>query len=65
MLDCCKIMRDESLVFTERLEKAYDVFMSAGHSGMSAGLTMSMLRRFCPDGGILADACRDFRFGKK
>lgn len=65
VLDCCKIMRDESLVFTERLEKAYDVFMNAGHSGMSAGLTMSMLRRFCPDGDILADACRDFRFGKK
>jgi len=63
-LDCCKIMRDESLVFAARLEKAYDVFMSAGHSGMSAGLTMAMLRRFCPDGKELADACRDFKFAK-
>lgn len=49
------------MVFAERLEKAYDVFMAAGHSGMSAGLTMAMFRRFCPNGNDLADACRDFR----
>ena len=65
VLDCCKIMRDESLVLAARLEKAYDVFMAAGHSGMSAGLTMAMLRRFCPDGNELADACRDFRFERE
>lgn len=64
VLDCCKIMRDESLVLAERLEKAYDVFMAAGHSGMSANLTMAMLRRFCLEGNELADACRDFRFQK-
>ena len=65
VLDCCKIMRDESIVYSERLEKAYDVFMSAGHSGMSAGLTMSMLRRFCPNGNDLADACKEFRFERQ
>lgn len=64
VLDCCKIMRDESLVFSARLEKAYDVFMAEGHSGMSASLTMSMLRRFCPHGNELADACREFRFAR-
>lgn len=62
VLDCCKIMRDQSLVLSARLEKAYDVFMAAGHSGMSASLTMAMLRRFCPHGIWLADACREFRF---
>jgi len=62
VLDCCKIMRDESLVYAARLEKAYDAFMSAGHSGMSANLTMAMLARFCPHGMELADACREFRF---
>ncbi len=65
VLDCCKIMRDESLVLAERLEKAYDVFMSAGHSGMSASLTMAMLRRFCPHGMELADACNEFRFERE
>ena len=29
---------------------------------MSAGLTMAMLRRFCPDGKELADACNEFRY---
>ena len=64
VLDCCKIMRDESLVYSARLEKAYDVFMSAGHSGMSANLTMAMLARFCPHGVELAEACREFRFAR-
>lgn len=62
VLDCCKIMRDESLVYSARLEKAYDVFMAAGHSGTSANLTMAMLERFCPHGVELAEACREFRF---
>ncbi len=64
VLDCCKIMRNKSIVFAERLEKAYDVFMGAGHSGMSAALTIAMLRRFCPDGVELANACAEFRFDK-
>ena len=64
VLDCCKIMRNESMVFAEKLERAYDKFMSAGHSGMSAALTMAMLRRFCPDGIELAKACAEFRFDK-
>lgn len=63
-LDCCKIMRDESIVFAARLEKAYDMFQQQGHSGMSAGLVMSMLRRFCPDGNELADAIKEWRFDK-
>lgn len=64
VLDCCEIMRDKSLVFAVRLEKAYDTFMAAGHSGMSANLTMAMIARFCPHGVELADACREFRFAK-
>lgn len=64
VIDICKIMRDESLVYSARLEKAYDAFMAADHSGMSAALTMAMLRRFCPGGNELADACKDFRFEK-
>lgn len=64
VLDCCKIMRDESIVLNERLEKAYDVFMSEGHSGMSASLTMAMLRKFCPYGDDLADAIKEFRYEK-
>lgn len=61
-LDLCKIMRDESLSYDERLRKAYDAFMNQGHSGMSAGLVASMLRVFCPDGEDLADAVMNFKF---
>ena len=61
-LDICRIMRDETLSYDERLRKAYDLFMESGHSGMSAGLTASMIRRFCPDGADVADAVLDFRF---
>lgn len=61
-LDLCKIMRDENLTYDERLRKAYDVFMNQGHSGMSASLVASMLRKFCPDGEDLADAVMNFRF---
>lgn len=63
-LDLCKVMRDESIVYAARLEKAYDMFQRQGHSGMSAGLVMSMLRRFCPDGNELADAIKEWRFDK-
>lgn len=64
-LKACQCMRDESLNYDERLRKAYDIFMDAGHSGMSAGLTASMYRRFVPNGEDLADAVMNFRFEKK
>ena len=64
-LDLCKIMRDESIGYDERIRKAYDAFMDQGHSGMSAGLVAKMLRRFCPDGDDLADAVMSFKFEKE
>ena len=64
VLDCCKIMRDESFVYAARLEKAYDVVMAAGHSGNSAQLVRLMLLRFCPHGIELSEAIRTFRFAK-
>lgn len=64
-LKACQCMRDESLTYDERLRKAYNLFMDAGHSGMSAGLTASMYRRFVPNGEDLADAVMNFRFEKK
>lgn len=63
-LDLCKIMRDESLPYDDRIRKAYNAFMEQGHSGMSAGLVASMLRAFCPHGEDLADAVMNFRFEK-
>ena len=62
VLDCCRVMRDESLSREERLRKAYGMFDDAGHSGNSAAITMAMLRRFCPDGNELANACNEFRY---
>ncbi len=62
VLDCARVMRDETLDRVGRLRKAYKIFNDAGHSGMSAGLTKAMLRRFCPDGNELADACNEFRY---
>ena len=64
-LELCKVMRDDSLSYDERIRKAYDKFMDQGHSGMSAGLVASMLRTFCPDGEDLADAVMNFRYEKK
>ena len=64
-LDLCKIMRDESVGYDERIRKAYDTFMGQGHSGMSASIVASMLRAFCPDGNDLADAVMSFKFEKK
>lgn len=64
VLDCCRVMRDKSLNREERLRKAYGIFNDAGHSGNSAALTMAMLRKFCPDGNELADACNEFRYAK-
>jgi hypothetical protein len=54
-LDLCKIMRDESMTYDERLKKAKDTFIGQNHSGMSASLVAAMLRTFCPDGNDLAD----------
>lgn len=63
-LDICAIMRDDTLTYDERLRKAYKCFMDAGHSGMSAHLTASMIVSFCPDGADVADAVMNFRFDK-
>lgn len=49
-LEICKIMRDESLSRCERLDAAKKAFDDQGHSGMSAGLVLSMIKAFCPDG---------------
>lgn len=64
-LTYCRIMRDETTPYDERLHKAYKIFMDSGHSGMSASLTASMIRRFCPHGEDLADAVMNFRFEDK
>lgn len=64
-LDICAIVRDESLEYEQRLRKAYKCFMDAGHSGMSAHLVASMLRKFCPNGEDIADAVMNFRFDKQ
>lgn len=64
-LELCKIMRDESLTYEQRIRKAYDAFMDQGHSGMSASLVASMLRTFCPGGVELADAVMNFKYEKK
>ena len=64
VLECARVMRNKSLSREERLRNAYKIFSDAGHSGVSAGLTMAMLRRFCPDGEELADACNEFRYDK-
>lgn len=61
-LDCSRVMRDKTLDLEARLRKAYKIFKDAGHSGMSASLTMAMLRQFCPDGNELANACNEFRY---
>lgn len=64
-LDLCRIMRDDTLSYGARLRKAYKEFMGQGHSGMSASLVSSMLRKFCPDGVELADAVMSFRYKKE
>ncbi len=65
VLDICKVMRNESSDYDKRLRTAYRLFMDAGHSGLSAGLTASMIRCFCPYGNDVADAVMDFRFDKE
>ena len=49
-LEICWIMRDESTSLKERIEKAKEAFYNQGHSGMSAGLVLSMIKTFCPNG---------------
>lgn len=63
-LELCRIMRKEELPYDDRLRAAYDFFMASGHSGMSASLVASMLRRFCPNGNDLADAVMSYKFEK-
>ena len=53
-LELCKIMRDDSLSFEERMEKARKAFEDQNHSGASAALVCSLLREFCPSGDALA-----------
>jgi len=62
VIDCSRVMKDETLDREARLRKAYKIFNDADHSGMSARLTCSLLRHFCPDGNELADACNEFRY---
>ena len=64
-LDISQIMGNESVDYDTRLHLAYKCFMDAGHSGMSAGLVASMLRKFCPHGEDIADAVMNFRFDKE
>lgn len=64
VLDCCRAMRETTLTLEQRLRNAYKVFENAGHSAMSASLTQALLRRFCPDGNELANACEEFRYEK-
>lgn len=64
-LDICKIMRDEETDYDTRLHNAYDLFMESGHSGMSAHLTATMIKEFCPHGEDVADAVLNFRFEDK
>lgn len=61
-LEISKIMGDETVDFEERMKNAYDLFQKQGHSGMSAGLVMSMLRAFCPNGNEISDAIKDFKY---
>lgn len=49
-LEICRIMRDESISLEECIEKAKEAFDNQGHSGMSAGLVLSMIKAFCPHG---------------
>lgn len=49
-LEICRIMRDESDSLEGRIEKAKEAFDNQGHSGMSAGLVLSMIKAFCPHG---------------
>ena len=57
-LEICRIMRDESVSLEERIEKAKEAFDNQGHSGMSAGLVLSMLKTFCPEGTALCNRIR-------
>ncbi len=57
-LEICRIMRDESVSLEERIEKAKETFHNQGHSGMSGGLVLSMIRAFCPEGTAVCDRIR-------
>jgi len=62
VLTISRIMGDSETDFYTRLRKAYRVFNDKGHSGTSANITISMLRKFCPHGDSIADAIEEFRY---
>ena len=64
ILTISRIMGDEETDFEDRMRKSYKIFNNAGHSFMSASLTMAMLRTFCPYGNEIADAIKEFRYDK-
>lgn len=57
-LEICRIMRDESVNLEKRIKKAKKAFDNQGHSGMSAGLVLSMIREFSPHGEELVNRIR-------
>ena len=63
-LTISRIMGDEETNFEDRMRKSYKIFNDAGHTGMSANLTMAMLRTFCPYGNEIADAIKEFIYDK-
>ena len=62
VLSYCQIMRDESLTLEGRMRKAYDQFQDEDHSGSTAMMTLSAIRRFCMNGKRLADEIEDFKY---
>ena len=57
-LEICRIMQDESIGLKERIEAAKKAFDAQGHSGMSAGLVLSMIRAFSPHGEELVNSIK-------
>lgn len=57
-LEICRIMRDESVSLEERIKTAKKTFDNQGHSGMSAGLVLSMIRAFSPHGEELVNSIK-------
>jgi len=62
VLSYCQIMSDESLTLEARLRKAYDQFQDEDHSGRTAMMTLSAIRRFCFNGQRLSDEIEDFKY---
>lgn len=62
VLSYCQTMRDESLPLENRLRKAYDQFQTEDHSGRTAHMTLSAIRRFCFEGHRLAYEIETFKY---